>query len=126
MKDKDFEQLDSLMEQLRAYLGGHKADNDRWRIAAAEAWERKQEDLDQYASQKLEEYRKGLSTSQGWVSVKERLPEPFFHVLIYGTQGHYGISCIDASGGFDDYTLYEDEEVTHWMPLPPRPESEQI
>jgi hypothetical protein len=56
-----------------------------------------------------------------WISVKELLPDVFLHVLIYGSKGHYAIGCVDASGAFDDYGLWEDEHVTHWMPLPEPP-----
>lgn len=97
----------------------------------------------------LEEYRKGLSTSQGWVSVNERLPERvpnknysqvqclvnkryewkrgdnsgvYYQIQILTFNHEH--ECWDGEDG-DDHDCAIDQ-VTHWMPLPPRPESEQI
>ncbi len=59
-----------------------------------------------------------------WISVDERLPEPFEIVIVAGGCGYYD--------GRDWRTKLERTEfgtdrkiqwhVTHWMPLPPPPE----
>lgn len=68
----------------------------------------------------------------GWISVKDRLPEPFESVLIL-------VSIVDAPtyvtiGGYDrqekiwqsftsaDTQLCDGEFVTHWKPLPAPPD----
>lgn len=56
-----------------------------------------------------------------WVSVEERLPEMFAHVLIIGNKGHRAIGSIMANGEWDDFQLWEGENVTHWQPLPAPP-----
>ena len=43
-----------------------------------------------------------MPSTSAWVSVKDRLPEPDMRVLTYSTDGI----------------------ITHWMPLPQKPESE--
>lgn len=56
-----------------------------------------------------------------WISVKERMPEKLVQVLIYGNRGHYAFGCVDSSGEFDDYGLWEGEHVTHWQTVPEPP-----
>ena len=61
-----------------------------------------------------------------WISVKERLPEPFEIVLVHtpeeklfptvceGYLANYGI-------WYTGFYMREPDEVTHWMPLPEPP-----
>lgn len=57
----------------------------------------------------------------GWISVKDRLPEPETEVLAVYVRNGYRLICP---------VIYEtgttlDCEVTHWMPLPEPPEEVQ-
>ena len=57
-----------------------------------------------------------------WISVKDRLPEPNTWVLVYSKQGSYmnlKVDYITRDGSWFNSLL-----VTHWMPLPQKPESE--
>lgn len=57
-----------------------------------------------------------------WISVKDRLPEPFTSILLfYCGIVHEGF-MVD-SGCFFPYTQYANcaSGVTHWMPLPDPP-----
>lgn len=56
----------------------------------------------------------------GWISVKDRLPEPKTKVLAHCTNGR-----MLTVGYFDkDLEFLKSGRVTHWMPLPQKPESE--
>ena len=62
-----------------------------------------------------------------WISVREQMPEEGVDVLVYGDLC-YG-DCYNAKGIEVDYVKHGtfvafDEDVTHWMPLPEPPESE--
>ena len=77
----------------------------------------------------------GEKPMKEWISVEERLPEPFEVVLIHadteGEDRHYitiGQFC-DTTGSWEDFVsvdfeFNEYENVTHWMPLPAPPEEE--
>lgn len=68
--------------------------------------------------------------SEGWISVKDRLPPEMRDVLTYSARGvwigHYGIEVdkVDEwkSHYFDEEIDFEESfllrDVTHWMPLP--------
>ena len=61
-----------------------------------------------------------LEQNNGWISVKDRLPEPKAMVLAHCTNGR-----MLTMGYFDkDLEYLTSGRVTHWMPLPPKPESE--
>ena len=61
-----------------------------------------------------------LEQDNGWISVKDRLPEPKAMVLAHCTNGR-----MLTMGYFDkDLEYLTSGRVTHWMPLPPKPESE--
>ena len=59
----------------------------------------------------------------GWISVKDRLPDKKGDYLIYNTDGIVWPYWYDGDGWYD--TLgYLTQRVTHWMPLPEPPEVE--
>lgn len=64
-----------------------------------------------------------------WISVKERLPEPYFHVLVNGEDGVFRAyrddhdeyptwQCYPTGSYASDGCVFC---ITHWMPLPSRP-----
>lgn len=60
-----------------------------------------------------------------WISVKERLPEPEKEVIILNKRKHTDIDFLtdDFEGGYywwksDESIFCEDDEITHWMPIP--------
>lgn len=72
--------------------------------------------------------------NNGWISVKDRLPEKYIDVLVLvqypkvnGYTGHYVViawkSTDDDSWDSDNNNFNNDPEgvVTHWMPLPELP-----
>lgn len=63
-----------------------------------------------------------LEQNNGWISVKDRLPEPKAMVLAHCTNGR-----MLTVGYFDkDLDFLKSGRVTHWMPLPEPPESAEI
>lgn len=66
----------------------------------------------------------GRENGGGWISVKERLPKKFAHVLcLYPSKGHGSNIVVDYMesdrGYFAEQFRYG--EPTHWMPLPEPP-----
>ncbi|MWQ41946.1 DUF551 domain-containing protein [Glaesserella parasuis] len=85
--------------------------------------------------------------NNGWISVEDRLPEPFYttekyrcsenrHLIYYSEDGEYWFIGFgwylydkqeDAEGGLIPYWELADDgfgdevQVTHWQPLPPPP-----
>ena len=60
-------------------------------------------------------YNAGYRKQSGWISVDERLPEPFEDVVVYDKINFICIDYIDSNNVWG-HTL-----VTHWMPLPEAP-----
>ena len=58
-------------------------------------------------------------SEQKWISVKDKLPEPYQYVLAYYSGGRIRISMVFHVGRFCLQGVYG--EVTHWMPLPAPP-----
>lgn len=61
------------------------------------------------------------AATEGWISVKDRLPEVSQHYFVYGRTKHklpcYWISyCYKGK-----FTKFPRRKVTHWMPLPSPP-----
>ena len=59
-----------------------------------------------------------------WISVKDRLPEPFEDVLTYDGKCKIIINWLEELEDGISYFAYSGKTVTHWMPLPQKPESE--
>ena len=59
-------------------------------------------------------------TVQGWISVKDRLPEPTYCVLVVGAYSEMAIDALGTDGEWMGMV----EDVTHWMPLPQPPKGE--
>lgn len=60
-----------------------------------------------------------------WISVKDKMPEKSGIYLVYGNweSGKTAIDTADFAVHQGYFSLW-DFTVTHWMPLPPKPESE--
>ena len=67
-------------------------------------------------------------TVQGWVSVKDRLPEPWEQVLIYSRHDFCELALyIGVPGKWRvtwNHEMLDADSVTHWMPLPLPPKGE--
>lgn len=67
-----------------------------------------------------------------WISVEERLPEPEKDVIILNKRKQVDIDFLtdDFEGGYywwksDEAIFCEDDEITHWMPIPELPKEER-
>lgn len=63
------------------------------------------------------------TTTPKWISAKDRLPEDGACVLCNNGFGVQSIAIYNNNLGFYNYD--EDLWVTHWMPLPPSPTTEE-
>ena len=71
--------------------------------------------------------------ARGWISVKERMPEPNVSVLLAVYDRDHGytyrtVAWLNTSGDWDsndDGFNQGDEDVLYWMPLPKPPEEVQ-
>lgn len=67
-----------------------------------------------------------LENQPKWISVEERLPEPFHSVIVHMPQEkpcptvHEGYRTNDGHW-YSAHFVREFDEVTHWMPLPEAP-----
>lgn len=55
-----------------------------------------------------------------WISVKDRLPEPTYCVLVVGAYGEMEVDALGTDGEWMGMV----EDVTHWMPLPKPPKGD--
>lgn len=63
---------------------------------------------------------------QGWIPCSERMPEDHQLVLFHdGKKTHYGWSStwLEGWNSRTDNEFYENNQVTHWQPLPQPPEA---
>lgn len=58
----------------------------------------------------------------GWISVKNRQPEPFEGNRVLGHNGQYAFECEFEDGVWCNIG---GESMTHWMPLPEPPQQEE-
>jgi hypothetical protein len=69
-----------------------------------------------------------LLKEREWISVKDRLPEKYFDVLVYTECGNMSMAAAVETGDegikWEDGYGYLGDDVTYWMPLPQKPESE--
>lgn len=85
--------------------------------------------MDEYTSalrsenERLKSELSGNPEQLGWVSVEDGLPEIFEHVLIYTINGRITTANITSYNHWntDQPEPLSMRQVTHWMPLPPRP-----
>lgn len=63
-----------------------------------------------------------------WISVKNKKNRPPFNknVLGYSNKGRIDITFTQIDGEFDDVNFSEDEDITHWQPLPNPPDEEDF
>ena len=76
----------------------------------------------------LKRVKSPLTHSCSWVSVKDRLPDKLFKsVLTITSDGVVLINWLEETGETEGegYFAYSSERVTHWMPIPEPPESEE-
>lgn len=78
-----------------------------------------------------------LNNSNGWISVKDRLPEEDIAVLVYGQVLNDPPDVIGVRRRYngdqewkytwesEDGFIYREDDVTHWMPLPEPPKEEK-
>lgn len=59
-----------------------------------------------------------------WISVEERLPEEEVQVLVYGRIFMDIGWILDSKWKSEYINAYDDDEITHWMPLPEAPKEE--
>lgn len=65
-------------------------------------------------------------TVQRWIPVTEKMPEDFVSVLIVAP-GEHPLPLVHEAYHANNCwvtlsVIYNDDEITHWMPLPPAPE----
>ena len=67
-------------------------------------------------------------TVQEWISVKDRLPEPWKQVLIYSRhdfcESAFYIGVLGKWRVTWNHEMLDADSVTHWMPLPEPPKGE--
>ena len=96
---------------------------------AADAIEELQQTVDHYKGCSDDWYKEACDYKAmlpRWISVTERLPEPYFDVL--STDGEsVGIASYQKKGGYwlgSDVFYDAHVAVTHWMPLPEPPKED--
>ena len=64
-------------------------------------------------------------TTRDWISVKDRLPDNGENVLVWNHLGVIALAWINENGDWEQPSgeCYSFPCVTHWMPLPEKPET---
>lgn len=66
-------------------------------------------------------------TDNDWINTKDRLPDPFIHVLCYMKDGCVDGCVIGYHNGFRwilDIACIDTRCITHWQPVPKPPKGE--
>lgn len=107
-----------------AFLAGYKAAQEHAHAALEEAEAKMQELQDQLAD--ADKVMNSLNNSDGWISVKDRLPDSTPMVLAMCIDGYelayYGNY---GKGQWTNTLGTEHLNVTHWQPLPEPPKEEE-
>ena len=56
-----------------------------------------------------------------WIPVSERLPKDGQRVIVYDNSAFFGVAWRENNEWWADEFIYDDGDVTHWMPLPEPP-----
>lgn len=132
----DIEYVDKQIAAIKAAIET-PAEPVQWQVCRGGVWEWcKDDELAFYKSCNLD-VRPLYTTPQelvaaGWVSVDDRLPEPWTEVLVYPRPSDYCCEAQMGRAGCETYWEYSEYEagfgdvkhrcnVTHWMPLPAAP-----
>jgi hypothetical protein len=67
-------------------------------------------------------YYNKLKEQTTWISVDDRLPEQYTDVIVLYDIGRVGVNWTNTENEFVSHAYCK---VTHWMPLPQKPESEE-
>lgn len=70
----------------------------------------------------VREHIQTLEKTNGWISVKDRLPEEEVYVLVWETQGF--AYCDMLKSGAWNIGANNGAIISHWMPLPEPPKEE--
>lgn len=92
---------------IEAFLAGYQAAQEHAHAALEEA----EVKSDRACQQELQ------AAASQWISVKEKLPNFGAVVLTANTIGSVNTKYFGVNG-------FRDEQVTHWMPLPTRPSTQ--
>ena len=64
----------------------------------------------------------GWVREEEWISVEDRLPENANKVIVYTNYKRIVLTSLEKPFGWDTYPLnFEDEIITHWIPIPQPP-----
>jgi hypothetical protein len=73
-----------------------------------------------------EQYKKGYADGREagneWISVEDSLPDKHRCVLVHLRCGTIMIGVHNGRNWWDDLAIVNNDNVTHWMPLPEPPE----
>ena len=78
------------------------------------------EDYATSQTSQLEKEIEELRKRSEWINVEDRLPNEFSSVLVVGNNIRSCALYRDKIF-YSDFPLPKNEEITHWMPLPPPP-----
>lgn len=113
-------ELEQICADALAYIQRLETDNARLQ----QAYDAMGKDVERFKRERDE----AIYARPKWISVEERLPEPYTRILALVDFGRYG-KGLHTMTHFEDgewsVTMQDGETVTHWMPLPlPEPPKE--
>ena len=110
-------------EEARTNRALYEEVKDTWEKDTADRLLKYVEEQEQLVSWLIE--LKELKEANRWISVKERLPEPYVDVLVTGTiKSEPYVSFRTENRWFGDDNL-NCNRVTHWKPLSQKPEESE-